>query len=97
MRRPRGRSENSRQGRSADHRSLCEDHCADAFKLLEDGIAYVAELGVPLNDPGGAGSMARVAPRDRQSVLRAAEVCPGECIFIDVSDEQGVPKISQVA
>ena len=43
---------------------LCEDHCADAFKLLEDGIAYVAELGVPLNDPGGAGSLARVAPRD---------------------------------
>ena len=56
---------------------LCEDHCADAFKLLEDGIAYVAELGVALNDPGGAGSLARVAPRDRQSVLRAAEVCPG--------------------
>ena len=46
---------------------LCEDHCADAFKLLEDGIAYVAELGVPMNDPGGAGSLARVAPRDRQS------------------------------
>ena len=39
---------------------LCEDHCADAFKLLEDGIAYVAELGVALNDPGGAGSLARV-------------------------------------
>ncbi|MFM1777380.1 MAG: hypothetical protein RLZZ260_947, partial [Actinomycetota bacterium] len=59
-----------------DRCRACEDHCADAFKLLEDGIAYVAELGVALNDPGGAGSLARVAPRDRQSVLRAAEVCP---------------------
>jgi hypothetical protein len=37
-----------------------------------------------------------VAPRDRQSVLRAAEVCPGECIFIDVSDEMTATNISQV-
>lgn len=76
---------------------LCEDHCPDAFKLLEDGISYVAELGVPLNDPGGAGSLARVANRDRQAVLRAAEVCPGECIFIDISDEMPVSQNASAA
>ena len=32
---------------------LCLDHCPDVFVQLEDGIAYVAELGLPLNDPGG--------------------------------------------
>ena len=35
---------------------LCVDHCPDVFVQLEDGIAYVAERGEPLNDPGGAGS-----------------------------------------
>ena len=76
---------------------LCEDDCPDAFKLLEDGISYVAEFGVPLNDPGGAGSLARVTNRDRQAVLRAAEVCPGECIFIDISDEMPVSQNASAA
>ena len=63
---------------------LCVDHCHDVFVLLEDGIAYVAEDGVALNDPGGSGSLAWVAPRHERSVIEAAEVCPGECIFIEV-------------
>jgi ferredoxin len=63
---------------------LCVDHCHDVFVLLEDGIAYVAESGRPLNDPGGSGSLAWVAPRHTRSVIQAAEVCPGECIFIEV-------------
>ena len=62
---------------------LCEDHCPDSFRLLEDGIAYVAEEGRPLHDPGGAGSLAWVPERDRAAVARAAEECPGECIFIE--------------
>jgi ferredoxin len=65
---------------------LCEDHCPEAFTLLEDGIAYVVERGIIQNDPGGAGSMARVEPRHHKSVVEAADVCPGECIFIELDD-----------
>jgi ferredoxin len=49
---------------------------------LEDGIAYVAERGVALNDPGSSGSLAIVEQRNYLAVVQAAEVCPGECIFI---------------
>ena len=65
---------------------LCVDHCPDAFVQLEDGIAYVAERGQPLNDPGSSGSLAFVEPRNRLAVVQAAEVCPGECIFIEIED-----------
>jgi ferredoxin len=54
------------------------------FVQLEDGIAYVAEDGYSLNDPGGAGSLARVPDRDHRAVIDAAEACPGECIFIEM-------------
>ena len=63
---------------------LCVDHCHDVFVQLEDGIAYVREPGGPLNDPGGSGSLAQVAPRQVQRVIHAAEACPGECIFIEL-------------
>jgi ferredoxin len=63
---------------------LCVDHCHDVFTLLEDGIAYVMESGRPLNDPGSSGSLAVVPVRHVNSVIRAAEVCPGECIFIEI-------------
>ena len=62
---------------------LCLDHCPDVFVQLEDGIAYVAELGEALNDPGGSGSLAQVTQRDSQQVIDAAIACPGECIFIE--------------
>lgn len=62
---------------------LCVDHSPEVFCLLEDGIAYVRENGVVLNDPGGADSLAAVpSTRDRDVVL-AADDCPGECIFIE--------------
>ena len=67
---------------------LCVDHCPDAFVQLEDGIAYVAERGVALNDPGSSGSLAYVEQRDHLAVVQAAEVCPGECIFIEIDDEE---------
>ena len=67
---------------------LCVDHCPDAFVQLEDGIAYVAERGVALNDPGSSGSLAVVEQRDQLAVVQAAEVCPGECIFIELDDEE---------
>lgn len=63
---------------------LCIDHCPDVFVQLEDGIAYVAEDGQPLNDPGGSSSLAVVDARDEQSVIDAAIACPGECIFIEL-------------
>ena len=63
---------------------LCVDHCHDVFVQLEDGIAYVAAGGNALNDPGGSRSLAWVAARNVRAVVQAAEVCPGECIFIEL-------------
>jgi ferredoxin len=60
---------------------LCVDHCPDVFVQMEDGIAYVAERGDPLNDPGGSGSLAEVADRDMAGVVMAAE-----CIFIEMDE-----------
>jgi len=65
---------------------LCVDHCPDVFTLLEDGIAYVVADGVPQNDPGGSRSLVDVSPRNLQSVVEAADVCPGECIFLEIDD-----------
>lgn len=69
---------------------LCVDHCPDVFVQLEDGIAYVVQGGVTLNDPGSSGSLAIVEEKNQVDVVKAAEVCPGECIFI----EMDVPLIS---
>lgn len=73
---------------------LCIDHAPDVFVQLEDGIAYVAEDGSPLNDPGGSGSLAFVPERLYASVVDAALACPGECIFIEA--EPG-PRVHVVA
>jgi len=62
---------------------LCVDGVPEVFTLLEDGIAYVCEDGVVLNDPGMAESQARVPEQHDELVIRAAEICPGECIFIE--------------
>jgi ferredoxin len=63
---------------------LCVDHCPDVFVQLEDGIAYVAQDGVTLNDPGSSGSLAIVDEKNHVEVVKSAEVCPGECIFIEM-------------
>jgi len=63
---------------------LCVDHCPDVFVLLEDGIAYVKEGGEVQNDPGGSGSLAAVSARNISDTIHAAELCPGECIFVEV-------------
>ena len=65
---------------------LCVDHCPDVFVQLEDGIAYVVQLGVTLNDPGSSGSLAIVEVKNQVEVVKAAEVCPGECIFIEMDE-----------
>ncbi len=63
---------------------LCTDHAPAVFMLLEDGIAYVKEAGRALNDPGGAGGLARVPSVLEADVVAAADDCPGECIFIEL-------------
>jgi ferredoxin len=60
------------------------------FVQLEDGIAYVVEDGEVLNDPGGSGSLAWVSERHIADTIHAAELCPGECIFIEVDVPVGV-------
>jgi ferredoxin len=37
-----------------------------------------------MNDPGGSGSLAEVESKNISSVVLAADVCPGECIFIEL-------------
>ena len=69
---------------------LCVDHCPEVFVQLEDGIAYVVQNGAVLNDPGSSGSLDVVEHRHQPDVVKAAEVCPGECIFI----EMDVPTIT---
>jgi ferredoxin len=66
---------------------ICTDHCPAVFTILEDGIAYVVEDGVVLNDPGGARSMAAVPERYEQVVVDCSNQCPGECIFVEVDVE----------
>ena len=70
---------------------LCVDRSPDVFTLLEDGIAYVVEGGVALNDPGGSRSLAFVERREELAVIEAAEICPGECIFIEMDDKNLSP------
>ncbi len=67
---------------------LCVDHAPDVFVMLQDGIAYVVENGEVLNDPGGSGSLARVPEQHVSAVVAAADMCPGECIFIEVLDTE---------
>jgi ferredoxin len=72
---------------------LCVDHCPDVFVQLEDGIAYVVEGGEVLNDPGGSGSLAWVSERNVSDAIHAAELCPGECIFIEVEPASSVDDV----
>ena len=64
---------------------LCVDHCPDVFVQLEDGIAYVAEDGARAQRSRRVGQPgAGCRPRHVAVVIQAAEVCPGECIFIEL-------------
>jgi len=74
---------------------LCTDHCPEIFVILEDGIAYVRD-GMDIgNDPGGAGSMVPVAPDFQQRVVDSAELCPGECIFIEI-DQSDLDELGEL-
>ena len=76
---------------------LCTDHCPEVFTILEDGISYVVENGVVLNDPGGSESLAVVPPRLFDAVIASADDCPGECIFIEVLSPVPVREVASGA
>jgi ferredoxin len=69
---------------------ICTDHCPEVFVILEDGIAYVREDGIALNDPGGARSPAQVPPRFEHVVVESSHQCPGECIFVEYDEAPAV-------
>jgi ferredoxin len=62
---------------------LCEEICPSVFTLLDNGLAYVKQDGVALNNPGGAQSPATVPAEFEDAVIEASEECPGECIFVE--------------
>ena len=67
---------------------LCEEICPDVFTLLDDGLAYVKEgdkvYATAKGLPQGAEGLAGFPDNQLDSVIEAAEECPGECIFIEV-------------
>ena len=60
---------------------------------MDDGLFYVKETAANFGEeklfdgeanPAGAEGMARIPEDGLESVIEAAEECPGECIFIEV-------------
>lgn len=76
---------------------LCAEIAPDVFYLDDDGLAYVQEHGKHFGEtvqfnprcgkPAGAKGLARVPDELADSVLEAADECPGECIFLHRDDE----------
>ena len=62
---------------------LCKEIAPSVFTLLDDGLAYVKQGDKVLSDPGGADALADIPEGLLDSVVEAAEECPGECIFIE--------------
>ena len=74
---------------------LCAEICPDVFGMHDDGLAYVKEpswpnlLGADGKGDGPALQMQQTAEFGDNlldSVIEAAEDCPGECIFIEEGD-----------
>ena len=61
---------------------LCTEICPSVFEMDQDGLAYVKQDGVMLNNPGGLTQMADVPVELLDSVREACDECPGECIFL---------------
>ncbi len=72
---------------------LCEEIAPNTFFGQDDGLFYVKESAEDFGEekkfdgvanPAGAEGMARFPEAATESVIEAAEECPGECIFIDI-------------
>jgi len=73
---------------------ICVEIASGIFGLHDDGLAYVKEQSWPnIQGPGGGSGPALAGPSGTAGVpdglvaevVEAAEECPGECIFIEVS------------
>lgn len=72
---------------------ICAEICPDVFMMHSDGLAYVKEFDWKTlygaegkgNDPAYkmAEGMAEVPDNLLEATIESAEVCPGECIFIE--------------
>lgn len=76
---------------------ICAEICPEIFEMFDDGLAYVKEVFWPhILGPAGttnaepalkmAAGTAEVPDKLYDPVVESAEVCPGECIFIEVVD-----------
>ena len=72
---------------------LCEEIAPSVFFGMDDGLYYVKESAENFGEeklfdgesnPASAEGMARIPEGGLESVIEAAEECPGECIFIEV-------------
>lgn len=62
---------------------LCEELCPQVFTLASDGLSYVHNARDVRHDPGGPVGIVAVPQGLEDSVLDAAEDCPGECIHVE--------------
>ena len=68
---------------------ICAEICPDIFYMSDDGLAYVkGEDESPTNPPEHQMGKGQVPFGDHlaEAVIESAEECPGECIFIEISD-----------
>lgn len=63
-------------------RRLCVDDCPELFIVFEDGIGYVRDGDLVIDDPTHRAT--HVPERYQAAVISAAERCPGECIYLVV-------------
>lgn len=72
---------------------LCEEIAPEVFFAQDDGLYYVKESAKNFGTekkfdgdttPAGPDGQARIPDGEIESVIEAAEECPGECIFIEV-------------
>ena len=74
---------------------ICAEICPDIFEMHTDGLAYVKEstwkniYNGNGNDPvyKMAQGLANVPDSLVDATIESAEVCPGECIFVQPDDE----------
>ena len=71
---------------------LCEEIAPEVFFAQDDGLYYVKESAKNFGtekkfdgdtNPAGPDGQARIPDGEIESVIEAAEECPGECIFIE--------------